>query len=356
MIAAVRQPNGHTPVFRRILGGILQQTADGTPQQRFVAADTHAVRNIGGQAAFLEQRRILGQHITHKCGQIERFAVFQLVRAVQTGVIQHFAHQTVHPVGLLLDSGKVARVFLWRNVLRDGLGVPADERKRRFQVVACRRHKLLAFVLEVALAVPAGVQSRRHFAQRTVEFTDFISAFQVGLELVECKVCNQIGFSGRFVQWVGNHAAHELIEQEQKQNIQRVRHRCHAVKVIIVCRFPFYWCSCNDYSPSEDRFIRTGRKQLGIFCFMFVFDILAINTPQLNSYRLSCRKVCLHAIVLVKAPLNRCCFPLTDFLNRCLCRPFIIIRTYADSVRNIYRMTIVFDFFAIYHCNVSHVI
>ena len=222
--------------------------------------------------------------------------------------------------------------------------------------MACRRNKLLAFVLEVALAVPAGVQSRRHFAQRTVEFTDFVSAFQVGLELVECKVCNQIGFSGRFVQWVGNHAAHELIEQEQKQNIQRVRHKCHAVKVVIVCRFPFYWCSCNDYSPSEDRLIRTGRKQLGIFCFMFVFDILAINTPQLNSYRLSCRKVCLHAIVLVKAPLNRCCFPLTDFLNRCLCRPFIIIRTYADSVRNIYRMTIVFDFFAIYHCNVSHVI
>ena len=356
IIAGVRQSDGHAPVFRRILGGVLQQAADGTPQQRFIAADTHAVRNIGGQAAFFEQRRVLGQYIAHQRGQIECFAVFQLVRAVQTGVIQHFAHKAVHPRRFLLDSGEIPRVFLGRNVLRDGLGVPADERKRRFQVVACRRNKLLAFVLEVALAVPAGVQSRRHFAQRTVEFTDFVSAFQVGLELVECKVCNQIGFSGRFVQWVGNHAAHELIEQEQKQNIQRVRHKCHAVKVVIVCRFPFYWCSCNDYSPSEDRLIRTGRKQLGIFCFMFVFDILAINTPQLNSYRLSCRKVCLHAIVLVKAPLNRCCFPLTDFLNRCLCRPFIIIRTYADSVRNIYRMTIVFDFFAIYHCNVSHAI
>ena len=124
MIAAVRQPNGHAPVFRRILGGVLEQAADGTPQQRFVAADTHAVRNIGGQAAFLKQWRVFGQHITHKCGQIERFAVFQLVRAVQTGVIQHFAHKAVHPVGFLLDSGKVARVFLGRNILRDGLGVP----------------------------------------------------------------------------------------------------------------------------------------------------------------------------------------------------------------------------------------
>ena len=168
MIAAVRQPNGHTPVFRRILGGILEQTADGTPQQRFVAADAHTLRDIGGQAAFLKQWRVFGQHITHKCGQIERFAVFQLVRAVQTGVIQHFAHQTVHTVGFLLDGGEVARVFLRRNVLRDGLGVPADERKRRFQVVACRRDKLLSFVLEVAFAVPAGVQSSRHFAQRTV--------------------------------------------------------------------------------------------------------------------------------------------------------------------------------------------
>ena len=112
MIAAVRQPNGHAPVFRRILGGILQQTADGTPQQRFVAADAHTVRNIDGQTAFFKQRCILGQHSIYKCGQIERFAVFQLVRAVQTGVIQHFAHKAVHPRRFLLDGGKVARVFL----------------------------------------------------------------------------------------------------------------------------------------------------------------------------------------------------------------------------------------------------
>ena len=87
--------------------------ADGTPQQRFVAADTHAVRNIGGQAAFFEQRRILGQYIAHQRGQIERFAVFQLIRAVQTGVIQHFAHQLFQPQRFLIDNAVAIRLFFF---------------------------------------------------------------------------------------------------------------------------------------------------------------------------------------------------------------------------------------------------
>ena len=355
MIAAVRQPNGHAPVFRRILGGVLQQAANSTPQQRFVAADTHTVRNIGGQAAFLKQWRVFGQHITHKCGQIERFAVFQLVRAVQTGVIQHFAHQTVHTVGFLLDSGKVARVFLWRNVLRDGLGVPADERKRRFQVVACRRDKLLSFVLEVAFAVPAGVQSRRHFAQRTVEFTDFVSALEVGLELIECKVCNQICFSRRVNQWVSDHAAHDFIENKQKNQIQCNRDKRHTPKEILICSFLVNRRSGHDHSMSISDRAGQGQKDSKISPCMIHFHIFSVYAPQFGFQILFFRKVYFHIRILVKAPLRHF-FPLTDLFNRCLCRPFIIIRTYADSVRNIYRMTIVFDFFAIYHCNVSHVI
>ena len=88
---------------------------------------------------------------------------------------------------------------------------------------------------------------------------------------------------------------------------------------------------------------------------MILFHIFSVYAPQFGFQILFFRKVYFHIRILVKAPLRHF-FPLTDLFNRCLCRPFIIIRTYADSVWNIYRMTIVFDFFAIYHCNVSHVI
>ena len=53
VIAAVRQPNGHAPVFRRILGGILQQTADGTPQQVF--AQEKLLRSVGLDVPQTEQ-------------------------------------------------------------------------------------------------------------------------------------------------------------------------------------------------------------------------------------------------------------------------------------------------------------
>ena len=53
MIAAVRQPNGHTPVFRRILGGILEQAADGTPQQVF--AQEKLLRSVGLDVPQTEQ-------------------------------------------------------------------------------------------------------------------------------------------------------------------------------------------------------------------------------------------------------------------------------------------------------------
>ena len=101
--------------------------------------------------------------------------------------------------------------------------------------MACRRDKLLSFVLEVAFAVPAGVQSRRHFAQRTVEFTDFVSAVQVRFEFVECKVCNQICFSRRVNQWVGHHAAHDFIENKQENQVQRNRDKRHTVKARVIC-------------------------------------------------------------------------------------------------------------------------
>ena len=111
------------------------------------------------------------------------------------------------------------RAFSSGEMSCDGLGVPADERKRRFQVVACRRHKLLAFVLEVAFAVPAGVQSRRHVAQCTVEFTDFISAFQVGFEFIECKNGYQPSLFCCILQWVSDHAAHDFIENKQENQV-----------------------------------------------------------------------------------------------------------------------------------------
>ena len=53
MIAAVRQPNGHAPVFRRILGGILEQAADGTPQQVF--AQEKLLRSVGLDVPQTEQ-------------------------------------------------------------------------------------------------------------------------------------------------------------------------------------------------------------------------------------------------------------------------------------------------------------
>lgn len=90
----------------------------------------------------------------------------QLVRAVEAGVVQHFAHELVHAAGLLLDRGEVARVFLGRDILRDGFGVAADQRERGLEVVARRGDELLPLVLEVALAVPARMQVARHVAER----------------------------------------------------------------------------------------------------------------------------------------------------------------------------------------------
>ena len=207
--------------------------------------------------------------------------------------------------------------------------------------MACRRHKLLAFVLEVAFAVPAGVQSRRHFAQRTVEFTDFISALQVGFEFVECKNGYQSSLLCRVNQWVSDHAAHNFIKEEQENQVQRNRDRRHKAKTSTVCVF-----SIDQRRRSKKHLviIRHPLKRADIpfrgpyFCPLLVRYVFAVYRPQFGIQIAQCIKVSLHRCIRAKRPCSLYVIvfigaELIGFLNRCLCRPFPITNTNLKPIR-----------------------
>ena len=226
--------------------------------------------------------------------------------------------------------------------------------------MAGRRHKLLAFVLEVALAVPAGVQSSRHFAQRTVEFADFVSAVQVRFEFVECENGYPIGFSCRINQWVGHHSTHNFIKEEHKYQVQRNRDRRHKVKTSTVCAFSIDQRRCNkDYlAIIRHRFQCADIPFRGPYlCPLFVRYVFAVYRPQFGIQIAQCVKVALHHFVRAKWPFPRyvCTYVLASvgaelicFLNRCLSRPFLINNL--NSIREKDNLCICLDLSAI-DCN-----
>ena len=224
--------------------------------------------------------------------------------------------------------------------------------------MAGRRHELLAFVLEVAFAVPAGVQSSRHFAQRTVELADFVSAFQVGLELIERKNGYPIGFSCRVNQWVGHHSTHNFIKEEQENQVQRNRDRQHKAKTSTVCVF-----SIDQRRRSKKHLviIRHPLKRADIpfrgpyFCPFFVRYVFAVYRPQFGIQIAQCIKVAFHHFVRAKRPypLYIVAFvgaELIGFLNRRLCRPFPITNTNLKPIREKDKSCICLNLLAI-DCN-----
>ena len=224
--------------------------------------------------------------------------------------------------------------------------------------MACRRDKLLSFVLEVAFAVPAGVQSSRHFAQRTVEFADFVSAVQVRFEFVECENGYPIGFSCRINQWGGHHAAHNFIKEEQENQVQRNRDRRHKAKTSTVCVF-----SIDQRRRSKKHLviIRHPLKRADIpfrgpyFCPLLVRYVFAVYRPQFGIQIAQRIKVALHRCIRAKRPypLYIVAFVGTEligFLNRRLCRPFPITNTNLKPIREKDKSCICLNLLAI-DCN-----
>ena len=222
--------------------------------------------------------------------------------------------------------------------------------------MAGRRHELLAFVLEVAFAVPAGVQSSRHFAQRTVEFADFVSAVQVRFEFVECENGYPIGFSCRINQWVGHHSTHNFIKEEQENQVQRNRDRQHKVKTSTVCVF-----SIDQRRRSKKHLViirhPLKRADISLRCPylrpLLVRYVFAVYRPQFGIQIAQCIKVAFHYFVRAKYPFSPYVIvfvgaELIGFLNRHLRRPFLISNL--NSIREKDKLCICLDLSAI-DCN-----